>query len=65
MILCPQCHKMVSYSSYFRGYLCSCGWTKYQDAVEAMEEELRGPVDPSASTAGNGDCQPRTSWAST
>lgn len=26
--ICPQCGKVVSYNSYFGGYLCQCGLIK-------------------------------------
>lgn len=27
-IMCPICGKVVSYTSYFQGYICDCGWEK-------------------------------------
>ena len=27
MILCPKCRELISFSTYFGGYLCmNCGW---------------------------------------
>lgn len=30
-IICPICGKVVSYTSYFQGYICDCGWEKKYD----------------------------------
>ena len=30
-IICPICGKVVSYTSYFQGYMCGCGWEKKDD----------------------------------
>lgn len=24
--ICPECDELVSFNSYFGGYLCNCGW---------------------------------------
>lgn len=30
-IICPMCGEVVSYASYFQGYMCGCGWEKKDD----------------------------------
>jgi hypothetical protein len=25
-IICPACDKLLSFSTYFGGYFCNCGW---------------------------------------
>lgn len=36
MKICPKCDKLVSFSIYFGGYICDCGW---EDRTFAEERD--------------------------